>query len=61
VGLWEEWRRAGLQNTQVLKHPTNDTWGRGPQATGGAGRRSGEAVSKNGYFGLKTGWQKGDM
>jgi hypothetical protein len=25
------------------------------------GQGAGEAVSKNGYFGLKTGWQKGDM
>ena len=25
------------------------------------GQGAGEAVSKNGFFGLKTGWQKGDM
>jgi hypothetical protein len=38
VGLWAEWRRAGLQNTQVLKHPTNYNWGRGPGYRGGGAR-----------------------
>jgi hypothetical protein len=52
VGVWAEWRRARLQNTQVLKHPTNYNWGRGPGHRGG--RACEAAKIGSGYFRVKA-------